>query len=64
MLWVACANAEGSSSRWQMFIALENSIINRLFHRADPAPDLRRLREHYRALVQEVPGVSDVVWEK
>jgi hypothetical protein len=64
MLWVACSNADGSSTRWQMFIALENSITNRLFHRADPTPELQRLREQYRALVQEVPEVSDVVWEK
>ena len=63
MLWVACANADGSTTRWQTFIAFENSLLNKLFRRIDPASDLQRLREHYRAIVEEVPGISDVVWE-
>jgi len=64
MLWVTCANTYGSTTRWQMFIALEDSLTRLLFHLADPTPDLQRLREHYRAIVKEVPGVADVVWEE
>jgi hypothetical protein len=64
MLWVACASLDGSKTRWQMFIALEQGLVGRLLRRADATPDLQRLREHYRALVQEVPGIADVEWQE
>ena len=62
VLLIACANASDSKTRWQMFIALERNILSRLFGRADPQPDLARLRDHFRTIVAEVPGVSNIAW--
>ena len=62
-LWVACASLDGSRTRWQMFIALEQNPITKLFTRADPESDLKKLREQFRAVVGEVPDVRDIEWQ-
>jgi hypothetical protein len=61
MLWVACANVDGSTTRWQMFIALELGLTGVLLHRADSSAAVESLREHYSALVRELPGAVDVL---
>jgi hypothetical protein len=45
-----------------MFIGLERNIFSRLFGHADPQSDLARLRNHFRMIVAEVPGVSNIAW--
>ena len=62
-LWVTCSSLDGSRTRWQMFIALEQSLIARVLRRVDPEPDVDRLRTHLRAVVAEVPDARDVEWE-
>ena len=62
-LWVACASADGGSTRWQMFIALEQNPLARLFSRTDPEPELRKLREQFRAMLRDVPAISEVKWQ-
>jgi hypothetical protein len=63
MLWLACANLDSERTRWQMYIALEQNPVRRLFSRVDPAPELTRLREHLREIVSEIPGVSHTEWQ-
>jgi hypothetical protein len=63
MLWVACASLDGSSTEWQMFIALERGLIARL-RGIDGRAELEQLRAHYRALVREIPGVADIEWQE
>jgi hypothetical protein len=63
MLWVACASLDDEPTRWQMFIAVERGVMARL-RRVDPGPDLDELRRHYRALVNEIPGVTDIEWQE
>jgi len=62
-LWIACASLDGSFTRWQMFIALEQNLITRLFGRVDPKPDLASLREHLHAVVAEVPDAQGIEWQ-
>jgi len=62
-LWVVCASADGASTRWQMFIALEQSPLAKLFSRTDPEPELRKLREQFRAMLRDVPAISEVEWQ-
>jgi hypothetical protein len=63
MLWVGCAGVDDSTTEWQLQIAAELPVFARLFRRVDPAPAVAQLREHLRAIVQEVPGVSDIQWQ-
>jgi hypothetical protein len=62
-LWIACASEDGSRTRWQMFIALEQGLLSRLFRRQDAQAELARLRLHFRAIVADVPGATDVTWQ-
>ena len=62
-LWVACASLDGNAGRWQMFIALEQNPIWKLFTRVDPEPDLRQLREQFHAVVAEIPDAKDIEWQ-
>jgi hypothetical protein len=64
MLWVGCASIDNSTTEWQLFIAAEFTWLARLFRRVDPVPAVAQLREHLRAIVQEVPGVSEVQWQQ
>jgi len=63
MLWVGCASIDDSPNQWQMFIALELGLFGRLLHRKEGQEELDRLREHFRAIVVEIPGVTDVAWQ-
>jgi hypothetical protein len=63
MLWVGCASLDDSTTEWQLQIAAEFTWFARLFRRVDPAPAIAQVREHLRAIVQEVPGVSDIQWQ-
>jgi hypothetical protein len=62
-LWVACASLDGNASRWQMFIALEQNRIWKLFTRVDPEPELRQLREQFRTVISEIPDAKDIEWQ-
>jgi hypothetical protein len=62
-LWIACASLDGSHTRWQMFIALEQNPLTTFFSKESPEPELERLREHYRAIVEAVPGITEVEWQ-
>ena len=62
-LWVTCASLDGRRDYWQMFLALEPTLLGRVFGNGDGQPDLIRLREQYRAIVREIPGAADVEWE-
>lgn len=63
LLWVGCASIDHSTTEWQLQIAAELTWFSRLFRRIDPASIAAQLREHIRAIVQEVPGVSDIEWQ-
>jgi hypothetical protein len=62
-LWVGCASIDHSRTEWQMFLALELGLFGRLLHRSEGQAELDRLREHFRAIVAEIPGVTDVKWQ-
>lgn len=62
MLWVGCANAEDSTTQWQLFLAAEVGIIGRLLQRIDPRPDFAKLVENIGTIVNQVPGVSQIEW--
>jgi hypothetical protein len=64
MLFVACASSDGNPARWQMFIGLEQNWLRRLFRSGDAQAELARLRAHFRAIVAEVPGISNVTWQR
>ncbi|MCL2309373.1 MAG: hypothetical protein FWC42_03730 [Proteobacteria bacterium] len=63
MLWLGCGNTDGSTTEWTVFPVAETSILQRLFKRVNPAPEIEKLRTHLTELVPLIPGVSKVVWE-
>lgn len=63
MLWLACSNTDGSIIEWTVYPVAELSVMQRLFKRVDPAPELERLRTHLAELVPLIPGVTNIVWE-
>lgn len=63
LLWLACSNAEDSTNEWIVYPVAELSVLQRLFKRVDPAPEIERLRVHLAELVPSVPGVTNVMWE-
>ena len=63
MLWLGCGNTDGSTSEWSVFPVAETTMLQRLCKRADPAPEIERLKAHLSELVLSIPGVSNVVWE-
>ena len=51
------------------FITVERNLIVRLwsgelFSGVDPEPEIARLREHYRAIITQIPGVTDIEWQE
>jgi hypothetical protein len=63
MLWIGCASLDGDAARWQMFVTLEQGLIARLFGRSEAQTELDRLREHFRAIVQDIPEATDIEWQ-
>ncbi len=63
MLWLACSNTDGSTDEWMVYPVAELSVMQRLFRRVDPAPELERLRSHLAEVVPLIPGVTNIVWE-
>jgi hypothetical protein len=62
-LWVTCASLDGSSTRWQMFIVVEQGPLAKLLRRPDPAPEFRQLRDHFRAILRDIPGINALEWQ-
>ena len=63
MLWIGCANLDGDTARWQLCVTLEWGFIARFFGRNEVQTELDRLREHLRAIVQDIPGATDIEWQ-
>ena len=63
LLWLACSNTEGSTSEWTVYPVAELSVLQRLFNRVDPTPEIERLNTHLAELVPAIPGVTNIVWE-
>ena len=63
MLWLGCGNTDGSTTEWTVFPVAELSLLQRLFKRVDPAPEIERLRSHLAEIISSIPGVANVVWE-
>jgi len=63
MLWLGCGNTDGSTTEWTVFLVAELSILQRLFKRFDPAPEIERLSTHLAELIPLIPGVTNVVWD-
>jgi hypothetical protein len=63
MLWIGCASIDDSSTQWQMFLALELGLFARMLHREEGQKELDSLREHLRAIVTEIPGVTEIKWQ-
>ena len=63
LLFIAVASDDEQATRWQMYIAAEQRPLRKLFWPANPEPVLGRLREHFRAIVAEIPGARDVEWQ-
>lgn len=63
LLWLGCGNTDGSTIEWSVFTAAEMKALQRIFKRADPAPEIEKLNGHLSALVPLIPGVTNVVWE-
>ena len=64
MLFIACASAGDRPARWQMFIGLEQNWVTRLIGGGNADSELARLRDHFRAIVAAIPGVSEVAWQQ
>ena len=63
MLWLGCGNTDGTTNEWSVFPVAETSMLQRLFKRVDPAPEIEKLKVHLSELLPSIPGVSNVVWE-
>lgn len=63
MLWLACSNTDGSTTEWTVYPVAELSVLQRLFNRVAPAPEIERLRAHLAELIPSIPGVTNVVWD-
>ncbi len=60
-LWVGCANEEGSTTNWQLLLSAELGLLGRL-RRTDVAPAFSTLRSNVGAIVEGIPGVSQIQW--
>lgn len=63
MLWLGCGNIQDSTTEWTIFLVAEPSLIQRLFKRVNPVPQIEQLRAHMAELVLSIPGVSNILWE-
>lgn len=63
LLWIGCASMDGRQDQWQLFIALERGFFGRLLGAQGAERARDHLREHFRAMLREVPGASNVEWE-
>lgn len=63
LLWPACGNTDGSTTEWTVYPVAELPVLQRLFNRVDPTPEIERLRAHLVELVPAIPGVTNIVWE-
>lgn len=63
LLWLGCGNTDGSTTEWSVFPVAEMSALQRIFKRADTAPEIEKLKVHLSVLVPSIPGVTNVVWE-
>jgi hypothetical protein len=62
-LFIACASTGERPARWRMFIGLKQNWLTRLFGGGNVNSELARLRDHFRAIVTVIPGVSEVAWK-
>lgn len=63
MLWLGCGNTDGSTTEWHVFAVAERSILQRLFKRGNPEPEIEELVAHLVALVPSIPNVTNIAWE-
>ena len=63
MLWIGCASLDDDPTRWQMFLALERGLIARFFAGHDAKIEFERLREHFCAIVHDIPDAADISWQ-
>ena len=63
MLWLACSNTEDSTHEWMVYPVAELSLLQRLFNRVDPTPEIERLNTHLAELVLSIPRVANIVRE-
>ena len=63
LLWLACSNTDGSTSEWTVYPVAESSLLQRLFNRVDPTPEIERLNTHLAELVPSIPRVTNIVRE-
>lgn len=63
MLWLGCGNTDGNTTEWSVFPIAEISMVQRLFKRVNPAPEIEKLRCHLSELVLSIPGVKNIMWE-
>ena len=52
-----------SPLEWTVYPVAELSVLQRLFNRVDPTPEIERLNTHLAELVPAIPGVTNIVWE-
>lgn len=62
-IWIACASVEGGRNLWQMYIAVERGFLASLLRRPVADPRLDMIRERFRRLVTQIPGVSAIEWQ-
>lgn len=62
-LWIGCASLDGDTARWQMAVTLERGLLGRLFGRNEAQIELDQLREHFRAIVRDIPDATDIEWQ-
>jgi hypothetical protein len=62
-LFIVCASADDGGMRWRMFIVLEQGPLSRLLRGAQAQAELARLRQQFRAIVADIPQVTDVAWQ-
>jgi len=63
LLWLACSNTDGSTTEWTVYPVAESSLLQRLFNRVDPMPEIERLNTHLAELVPSIPRVTNIVRE-
>jgi len=62
-IWVGCANEEGSTTRWCLFVEAEMGIVQKLFNKTDPRTEIKALESTLESVIAG-QGFRDIKWEE
>jgi len=61
-LWVGCGNEDGSTTRWNLFVEAEPSILQKMLKTIDPALSVSALEKELEEIVKAEPAFKDIEW--